>query len=273
MREHGVVDPGPPPHHLGGRPAGEVGDQGGRRGRVPDPHVAGDQAPRPRRHQLAGHLCADVERRLGLLAGHGRLLDDVGRAVADLAAQEVGGGVEIAVDADVDHHHLGADLAGDGVDGRPAGAEVAHHLARHLRRPRRDPGLDHAVVAGEHRHRGRLGDGGRARMGDAGQLGTQVLELPQGPGRLGEPPVVLPGLGHGHEVDAGDGGQRIVEGVQHAVIPTFAVDGPAQWPGRGPVSQGQLGGRVELLDVADTEIGDRHDVIGKAEDPESTDGR
>ena len=80
----------------------------------------------------------------------------------DLAGQQPGDRLEVGGHPHVDHRDLGAGLGRERVDHRPAGQEVGDHLGGHLLRPRADALRVHAVVGGEDRDAGRLGQRRRA---------------------------------------------------------------------------------------------------------------
>ena len=175
-----VVDAGAPAGHLGRRAAGERGDEGGRRGGVADAHVAGDQAAGAAGHRVGGHRGARRRGPAGLVDRHGRAPRQVGRARPDLAPEQARRR-RGRRHADVDHDDLGPGMAGQHVDGRPAGAEVGHHLGGDLLGPGRHALVQHAVVAGEHGHDRRLGHRRRAGAGDGGELDAERLHPPRAP--------------------------------------------------------------------------------------------
>jgi hypothetical protein len=185
--------------------AGEGADQRGRGGRVGDAHVAGQQAAVPVGDQLPSGVDADLDGGGGLLAGERRAAAEVRGAVGHPPRHQPRRRVERAGHTDVDHAHLRADPAGEGVHHRAAGQEVGDHLCGHLLRPRGDALRVHPVVGGEDGHRGRLGQRRRAGPGDPGQRDRHLLQLPQRPRRLGHPvqPLRRGRRGGGIRVDDG----------------------------------------------------------------------
>ena len=114
---------------------------------------------------------------------------------ATLCAEQVRVRRDVAGDADVDHDDAGAGLRGQDVhDGAP-GQEVGDHLPGHLLRPRADALRVHAVVAGEDRDRGRLGQRCGRGPGQTGELHGQVLQHAEAAARLGQPVLVVTRLG------------------------------------------------------------------------------
>ena len=256
-RERAVVDPGAAPGHVGGRPSGERRDQRGGRGGVADPHLARDEGSGPVRHELGGHLGADVERGRGLGDRHGRSGRQVVGPGRDLAAGEAGPRLERRRHPDVDDQHPRPGLAGQHVDGRAAGAEVGDHLGRDLLRPRRDPLGHDAVVAGEDRDRGRGGERWRARAGDAAQLRAERLEASERAGRLRQATVQRHRVRHGRGVRGPDAGQRGGERTRRpcsmarllAVVrgPTLSRRGkPCTCTAPGPWPEGELANDVPV---------------------------
>ncbi len=195
--------------------------------------------------ELPGHLGPHIEGGESLGGGHGRFELEVGRSITNLAAQEVGGGIEAPRHSDVDHDHLGPHLAGDGTDGGTAAAEIGHHLAGDFRGPGRDTGGDDAVIAGENGDGGGFGNGRRAGAGHAGQADAKLLERSKRTSGLGQATVVLSGRLHGARVGGDHGSPGVVEGVGHSVLPGLVVDGPLKRAGLGPTPQGELGRGIE----------------------------
>ena len=84
-----------------------------------------------------------------------------------------------------------ADLASQHVDRRAAGEEVCDHLGCDLRWPRRDALDEHAVVACEDHH-GRITRNRRGNpAGDGSELGPELLEAAERPGRFGQSRLAL----------------------------------------------------------------------------------
>src|SRR5204862_4770928 len=117
---------------------GERGDQGGGRGRVRDPHVAGDEDPGALVDEPVRGLDTGFDGRERLVPGQCRLDGDVAGTGADLGVNESRSARERGSYRDVDNGHRGAGLARERVDDRPAGQEIRDHLRGDLLRPRRD---------------------------------------------------------------------------------------------------------------------------------------
>ena len=215
--ERGVVDAGAPAGDLGGRPAGERGDEGGGRCGVADAHLAGDEAAGAVRHEHRRHLGADVERgrRLRRRSWPGPRRGWRSRP-PPCAPSSPGCSSRGAATPDVDDQHAGAVLPGQHVDGRAAGAEVGHHLGGDLLGPRRHALGDDAVVAGED------GDGGRERAAAAGSgrrcrraVARATSSRPSAPGGLVRRPVERCGLRHGRGIERRHARQRRRERTAH----------------------------------------------------------
>ena len=227
--------------------AGEGADQRGGRGGVGDAHVAGDQAPVARRDQVAGDLGAGHQRAMAwsrVIAG-----PSVKSAVPrrDLAGQQPGDRLEVGGHPHVDHRDLGAGLRRERVDHRPAGQEVGDHLGGHLLRPRADPLRVHAVVGGEHRDAGRLGQRRRAAARQPGQPDGHLLEHAERAARLGHPVLPFPCGGHRLGVGRGDRRDQVGERVHwclpwhSAVAELLGVHRPRHRPAARPAGRGSSG--------------------------------
>ena len=209
--ERGVVDAGAAARHLGGSRAGERGDQRGRRCRVADAHVAGEQAVVPACHEVRGDLGPRQQAGHRLVVRHGGLDRQVRGAPPDLAVQHVLVGRDIGGDAHVDDVHLRPCLPGQHVDRGTAGTEVLDHRRGDLLRPRRHPLRVHPVVTGEHRDRGPAEWTRRADPLDAAQRHRGRLQHAERAGGLGELALALPALGHGACVGRHDGREQLVQ--------------------------------------------------------------
>ena len=235
-----VVDAGAPAGHLLRVSPGEHRDQRGRRGRVGDPHIPGQQAAVTRRDQVTGGFDAHLDGPLGLLAAHRRPGRHVRGAGPDLARQQPGPGGQVGRHPHVDHAHLRPGLGRDRVDDRAGGQEVGHHLRGDLLRPGRDALGVHAVVGGEHRDHGGLGQRRRALPGHPGQLHRHRFQPAERAARLGQRLLPLPGLGHGPGVQWPDRGERVGQqpggrlAGQPAPPPLPVVHRPGQRPALGP---------------------------------------
>ena len=173
---------------AGDRPGGKAGDgrdDRGRGGGVADAHVAGHQHPGAPGRGLDGDVGAHVEGAARLHRRHRRLHRDVAGPRAHRAPHQAGRvGGDGGGDADVGDDDFGPGVPGEDVDGRPAGAEVRHHLRGDLLGPRGDALRDHAMVGREHRDGHRLGHGRRAAARDGGQLDPTFSSRPSEPGGL-----------------------------------------------------------------------------------------
>ena len=162
-------------------------------------------------HEQVGHLDPGGESLLGLRPGHRGPGRQVRRTPADLAVEQVGARVEVGRDPHVDHEHVGADLAGEHVHRRPAGAEVGHHRGGDLLRPGAHALGVHPVVAGEHRDDGAHERTRRAGALDAAQGEGGVLEDAQRARGLGELGLPQAGVGDRGGVRGDDGGDGPAE--------------------------------------------------------------
>ena len=145
----------------------------GRRGRVPDAHLAERDDADAVVGELRSHSHPCGEALLRLFARHRRPLGQVSGARAGPEVADAGDGR--ADDPEVEDVKLGTHEACEDADRRAAAREVRQHLRGHLLRIRADaPGGDTVVGGGDH-DRGPQPPGG-GRPADRGDADGEVLQ-------------------------------------------------------------------------------------------------
>ncbi len=191
------------------------------------------------------------------VAGHSRPLREVAGAPGHLAGQQARHLAQVGGDAYVDHDNLSPGLGGECINDRAASQEVGHHLAGDLLRPGRDPLRVDAVITGEHRDGGRLGQRRRAPAGQPGQLDRDVLEHAERADGLGQLRLALPRGGQRIAVKRPHGLGDLVEQTDCGAAGKLTlaiflgVHRPAERAPAGPACQLELRLRRKARDVAD----------------------
>jgi hypothetical protein len=208
-------------------------------------------------------LDAHGQRRLGLVARHGRLDAEVARTGSDLALPEARRRIDRTGDTDVDDDDPDAELTRERVDGGTAGDEVRDHLGRDLLRPGRDPlGVD-AVIGGEDGHGRSGGDRRRTDAGDRGEPDGHVLQDAEGTARLGQSVLAGACLDGGDRVARPDRGEDEVEGTRGRHPRTLRDGGRTSGPSGQLIVQPDVVGAVGV-DVQTAGAGDPGERAGAA---------